>query len=862
MFINKIFYNSVFFCISVIFLHISINAKTFEFDSSKYQLYIDSFQNNIYEKPQWVIENAPIVLSYIQRKNDEENYYRLINILSIAHYYSGNRSECYQELRKLEYYYKRKNKINDLSIVYNRIGALYHEWGLYSEALKYYSIAFQYALKSNNQERIAQTYNNFGLIHKDKGNYDKAYYYFIKAKEIYENSKNFKNLAYTYNNIGIIYKRKHNYNKAIEYFNQSLEIKKKINDNRTIANSLSNIAECYLEQKNYDKAIEYYNKAIELRINFSDNENLIRNLIDLAGIYIQKSDYEKVNNYIEEIENRLKISDNLPDITKSFYELLFNYYEKTKHYEEALNYLKKYQALKDSINNSEKEQKFYELDYLISQDLKENEINKLRYENQLAIDKLRRQLNSTYFLIITLIIIFSALLILYVRYKILIKTRFQIEEKNLHIKKINEELEIINDDLEERIKERTKQLNEEIQQKEQTLLKLEEALKKAEEANYLKDAFLANINHEIRTPLSAIMGLAEILKKRLSVSTDNNINNEISKYIDGIIHSGNRLMNLFNNIIDYSRIESHEIKPIFTSVNPNVLIRRVGDLYVFKINEKKLELVYNLGDVKPLKGDENLLFKVLVSILDNAVKYTETGRIEISTYSIHKSQEVVIEISDTGIGIDEKYLPHLFEPFRQESLGYNRSYEGAGISLALANKLIRLMGGQIEIASKKGSGTRVKIILPESKDIYEVKSSVEVSPIKLPENHKYKILLVEDDEFNGLFIKTIVNEIAKVDWVKNGQEAISFINQQTKPYDLVILDINLPNKLEGISLYQLICEKHPEYNNVPFIAQTAYSLIEDRNKILNAGFKEYFTKPINTEQFLNTIKLLLINKST
>ncbi len=440
MFINKIFYKRIFFCVSVIFLHISIKAKIFEFDSSKYQLYIDSFQNNVYEKPQWVIENAPIVLSHIQRKNDEENYYKLINILSIAHYYNGNRNECYQDLRKLEYYYKRKNKLNDLSMVYNRIGELYHAWGLYSEALNYYSIAYQYALKSNNQERIAQTYNNFGLIHKDKGNYDKAYTYFIKAKEIYENSKNFKNLAYTYNNIGIIYKRKHNYNKAIEYFNQSLEIKKKINDNRTIANSLSNIAECYLEQKNYDKAIECYNKAIELRINYSDNENLIRNLIDLAGIYIQKAEYDNANNYIKEIEKRLKISDNLPDITKNFYKLLFNYYEKTKHYKEALNYLKKYQVLKDSIDNSEKEQKFYELDYLISQDIKENEINKLRYKNQLAIDKLRRQLNSTYFLIITLIIIFSALLILYVRYKILIKTRFQIEEKTYTSKKLTKSL--------------------------------------------------------------------------------------------------------------------------------------------------------------------------------------------------------------------------------------------------------------------------------------------------------------------------------------------------------------------------------------------------------------------------------------
>jgi len=121
--------------------------------------------------------------------------------------------------------------------------------------------------------------------------------------------------------------------------------------------------------------------------------------------------------------------------------------------------------------------------------------------------------------------------------------------------------------------------------------------------------------------------------------------------------------------------------------------------------------------------------------------------------------------------------------------------------------------------------------------------------------------LVEDDEFNALYIKTILEQIANVDWVKDGNEAINIISNRQKTYDVLILDINLPNEWEGVSLQKAIRERFQEYNNVPFIAQTAYSMTADKERILNNGFVEYFSKPINSEHFLNTVQFLLVNKN-
>ncbi len=826
----------------------------YSFDTTNYKLYVDSLSKLANLNPPQAIKIGKELFDFCQKNKYDEDLESVLNSLSMAYYFNGDRKECLIYLNLLNGIYSEKRDYDKLALVNNRIGGIYQDWSLLTEAMNYYNIAYKYAQDSKNLSRLGQCFNNLGLINKDQGNYDKAFEYFIKAREIYNQLNDKRNLAFTINNLGIVYKRIKSYDKALSYFSESAEIKKELGDNRTLANSYGNMAEVYLEQNDFTNAERLYNNSIILRIQLNDRENLVRDLLALSKLYSLKGNFNKSKEYLTEAE--LKIASiAIPDLRRYLYEVKAIFFEKTNNFKEAFQYYKLSKELEDSINNEQTKQRALELEYIINSEQKEKEISNLRLENQINLEQLRKELTFKYVLLLSLVLIFSVLLVLFIRLRFGQKARLAIQEKNIHIEKINEELVSVNDELEHRVKERTDQLEKEMKAKEEALVKLESALKKAEESNFLKDAFLSNINHEIRTPLSAIVGLSEVLRSRLSGENSK----EIEKYIDGISQSSNRLLNLLNNIIDLSRVEANDIKPHIGSCEINNLVRKVGDLFVFRINEKKLELCYNIGEIKPALCDNDLIFKVLADVLDNAVKYTDKGRIEISTSMISNGKEVMITITDTGIGIEDSYLPHVFETFRQESMGYDRLYQGAGLGLPLSQRMVKLMGGRIEISSKKNFGTNVSIILPAS-EVVEHKQELrkETTEISVPEMSK--VLLVEDDDFNALFIKTIVEQVAKVEWVKDGNDALNIISENIKPFDLVILDINLPNEWEGVSLQKAIREKHSEYNHIPFIAQTAYSFSNDKERILSNGFVEYFSKPINSEHFLNTVKILLINK--
>lgn len=843
------------FLVALFVLFISLNAYSYSFDTLSYKLYIDSVKFYSSRSPEKATKLGKELLLFLDKKGSDEDLNKLYEALALAYYYTGDRKEA---LTFLNLQRQLLHKMGDnvaLSSNYNRIGAIFHEWSLYSEALAYYNKAYQYALKSNNSSVLGQTYNNLGLISKDQGNYDKAFDYFIKAKEVYQQKNDLRNLSYTLNNIGIVYKKINSYEKALNYFFESLEIKKKLGEIRTMANSYGNIAEVYLLMKNYAKAEEYFNEALVIHTQFNDKENIIKDIIALAKINALTNKLDKAQNFLSNAKKLIDAKAS-KEIRRYFYEIQALYYEKTNNYKEAAELYKLLKDLNDSIFNEQYLQKSIEIEYLINQGVKEQELYNLRIEHQHALEKLRKNLTFKYVLFIALIVIFFIMLVAFVCLRIGQKSRLAIEEKNLEIEKINEELISTNEELENRVQERTVELLNEIKEKEATLKKLEEALKKMEEANYLKDAFLSNINHEIRTPLSSIVGLSEVLKNKIN----SNEHPELIKYIDGIVQSSHRLLNLLNNILDISRAEANDIKPHFDVCNPNKLVKKVGDLFVFRINEKKLELEYLLGEVPNIRCDQDLLFKVLVEVLDNAVKYTSRGKITVSTVYIPASCEVKLSVSDTGIGIEESYLTNIFETFRQEKMGLDRPYQGAGLGLPLAKRLIKLMGGTLEISSKKGFGTTVNIILPVSEEATKTEV-VEQKLNVIVDKQKSKILLVEDDDFNALFLNTILEPLSKVVWAKTGAEALQAIEENLdSPFDLVILDINLPHQWEGGALLKMIKEKYPSYLHVPFIAQTAYSLPSDREKIKESGFVEYFSKPIDTEHFLNTVKLFLVNK--
>ncbi len=813
----------------------------------------------------YAIHNGRLGLEAARKEKNEKTELRILDILGVAFYYIGNKEEAltYMQLAKIKY--RKINDIDKLSLTLNRIGAIYHEWGLYDVAMKYFLDALKLVDTPDKKygDRIGQSYNNLGLLYKDMNEMDKSYDYFQRALNYYKESNETRMISYTLNNIGIVYKKVGEYDKALEYYNESLKIKKQINDKRGVSNSLGNIGDVYLLKEDYDNALVYYNEALTQMIINEDSYGIANTKNNLAVIYIKKNQPDKALHLLDEalpiaIKNGLK--DLQKDILKSYSEA----WEKKKFPEQALSYYKKYNELKDSILNETNSNKILELEVAYNTDKKDHENELLRINTQKKEVELADEVSLKYILLIIIILFIFIVLVFIIRSKILKRSQKDLSEKNKQIEQINDQLININKQLDQRVYDRTQALSYEMAEKEKMLLETQEAFKKAEEANLLKNAFLANINHEIRTPLSAIIGLAEVLKNKFPKDQSP----QLLAYIDGIQQSGGRLLCLLNNILDISRIEANDFKINLTFADINKLILNAADLYKFTINEKGLTLNMNLGKSTQAVTDTDIITKVIADVIDNAVKYTNKGKIEISSGYNASSAEVYIRISDTGIGIEEEYLPHIFETFRQESMGYDRMYQGAGLGLPLAKRLLKLMNSRIEISSKKEKGTEVSIYLPSSKESILADFQVSYDSVVIPDdsifNKGIKILLVEDDKFNALFLETILESVGKVSLAFGGDEALEMIkklNAVNKTFDVVILDINLPEQWEGISLMKEIKKVYSNYADIPFIAQSAYSLKSDRDRILIEGFNEFLTKPVDSENLLNAVKRYVIKKT-
>jgi len=383
---------------------------------------------------------------------------------------------------------------------------------------------------------------------------------------------------------------------------------------------------------------------------------------------------------------------------------------------------------------------------------------------------------------------------------------------------------------------------------------LKKALKRAEEANFLKNSFLSNISHEIRTPLNNIIGFSSLLEAEISILE----NKELFDYARAISESGDRLLHLLNNIIDISRIESNDMRFSLTPCNVNSVIGNAAQLFLFKANEQKLKLNFIAGDVPEALADDVGLTKVLSAILENAIKYTENGFVNISSEFIPQTNEISIRIKDSGVGIDATYLSEIFDPFRNESAGYSKDAQGAGLGLPLAKSLIELMQGRIEIESTKGAGTIVTLFLQTNTG-----EKISLVPKYLTKKAKFKtlqnleIFIVEDDLMNKIVLYEMTKSMGNVVSAVNGEETLKLIDkyyQDGKLFDVMLFDINLPPPWDGIKLMQEIRKKYTEYKTVPFIAQTAYAMAGDKEKLLEAGFDDYISKPLNQQALYSIMK--------
>jgi len=384
-------------------------------------------------------------------------------------------------------------------------------------------------------------------------------------------------------------------------------------------------------------------------------------------------------------------------------------------------------------------------------------------------------------------------------------------------------------------------------------LEMKKALKKAEDANYLKNAFLGIISHQIRTPLNGIIGFSSLLETELSMLE----NKTLYEYAEGIEQSGDRLLNLLTNIIDISKLEANDIDLELHAFKIDDIINNIFELYVFSANEKGLAFKSKLSEIPNIIADEAKIMRVIHIIVDNAIKYTKNGFVNITTGFVPDTNEVLIRVKDTGVGMEASYQAHLFEAFRQESSGISRSYQGAGLGLPLAKRLLDLMHGRIEINSMYQVGTTVDIYLPCEKTVLRTQHAGKAADTDGLLVSKLDVFIVEDDRMNRIVLQKILQKTFRVTIAVDGDETLKIIEDHYKKgqsFQVMLFDINLPSPWDGIKLMQKIRSDYQEYRYIPFIAQTAYAMAGDREKILEAGFDDYLAKPIDKNELMTIIK--------
>jgi signal transduction histidine kinase len=372
---------------------------------------------------------------------------------------------------------------------------------------------------------------------------------------------------------------------------------------------------------------------------------------------------------------------------------------------------------------------------------------------------------------------------------------------------------------------------------------LEYAKLKAQESDMLKTAFLANMSHEIRTPLNGILGFSQLLYQ-------NDLGQEKKKsYIESITSCGNHLLSIVNDIIDIAQIEAGQLTLAESEFD---LIKIMEEIYgIFRINKKivtnniELKLTLPTKQSIPIRSDKARLKQILFNILNNAVKFTDTGSITFGL-EIEKQGMLKFYVKDTGIGIPEIEFQHIFERFRQVELPKERLNEGNGLGLSISKALVNLLGGEIWLESELGKGTvfyfTIKAnILENAESSGKENSSLSKKPLFANK----KILVVEDEETNFDFIQSLLDACqTTIFWAKNGEEAIEIAKKED--IDIILMDMKLPIK----SGYDAVKEIRMLKPDIPIIAQTAYAMAGDKEKILNAGCNDYISKPIKVRDLI------------
>jgi two-component system, sensor histidine kinase len=390
-------------------------------------------------------------------------------------------------------------------------------------------------------------------------------------------------------------------------------------------------------------------------------------------------------------------------------------------------------------------------------------------------------------------------------------------------------------------------------------LELKDAVQRAEAANQTKSDFLAMMSHELRTPLNAILGMAQILRMK-------GMNPEMEECVDIIAHAGNSLLALVSDILDFSKLEVGKLSFSNEPLDLQLLISQVIYSLHHQAQEKGIELCLDYDEEVPsfIMSDANRLRQVLSNLLGNAIKFTDQGGVRIEVTCIEKTADkacLQIAVIDSGVGISKDKLGYIFEKFSQIDSIYQRKHQGTGLGLAITKELIDKMGGNIQVESEIGKGSRFCIVLPfvlqqpylnkPLKSNIATSHSTDTCFAKV--SYNMEVLLVEDNFINQKIAKIMLEEMGcQVTIVENGKQALESLEAR-KDYDLVFMDIGLPD-MSGFDLVDKIRKNNLIDKRIPIIAMTAHVLERDRQQCFAVGMDGIIAKPIAHDELVAALQ--------